>query len=213
MKKILVLGMAVCAVFLLAGYLAAEPAVESTGTDVITTSSDKASANVEKEAPVAKAGNTEEFEIKKDANQITSTVTGNIDLDKEKLPPFKSESVPVKSFKADAKIVEISDQKIDKIMLSSGDLARINIGAKKNVREGSFFSIYKSGKPISERGNLDESGLSIVKEEKMAKSEVPMVTKVADARVIKVESNYSIIRILRCVEPVMSGDYAKLNRD
>ncbi|MBI5555765.1 MAG: hypothetical protein HY920_07955 [Elusimicrobia bacterium] len=213
MKKILVLGMAVWAVFLLAGYLAAETAVESTNTKVLTTDPDKALENVEKEAPVAKAGDTEEFEVKKDNTKITSTVSGNIDLDKEKLPRFKSETIPQKGFKAEARITAMADSKSDKMMLSSGDLVRINIGAKKNVREGSFFSIYKTGKSIAERGKLDESGIGIAKEEKMAKSEVPVVTKVADAKVIKVESNYSIIRILRCLEPVMSGDYAKLNRD
>ncbi len=213
MKKILVLGTFFCAVFLLAEYLAAEPATESTGTEAITTSMDKASGNEEKEAPTTKAGDTETFEIKKDSTQITSTVTGNLDLDKEKLPEFKTETIPQKGFKPDARIMEMSDQKIDKMMLSSGDLVRINIGAKKNVREGSFLSIYRIGKSISERGKLDDSGISIAKEEKIAKSEVSVVTKVADAKVIKVESNYSIIKILRCVEPVMSGDYAKLNRD
>lgn len=213
MKKIFVLGMVICAVSLLAGYLAAEPVAESTGAEVIATRPAKVSENVEKETPAAKADDAEEFEIKKDTKLITSTVTGNLDLDKEKLPQFKPETIPQKGFKADAKITEMADSKSNKMMLSARDLVRIDIGAKKKVRVGSFFSIYKTGRPLSERGKLDESGISIAKEEKLTKSEVPMVTKVADAKVIKVENNYSIIRIMRCLEPVLIGDYVKLNRD
>ncbi len=213
MKKILVLSMVICAVFLLAGYLAAEPAAESTGTEVITISPDKASEVVEKEAPAAKAGNTEEFEIKKDTHQITSTVTGNIDLDKEKLPQFKSEAVPVKGFKADARIVEMSDSKFEKTMISNNDLVRINIGSKKNVAEGDIVIIFKKGKLVTDRLNIDKIEPSISKEEQQMKKEVPVMTSIGDARIIKVEGKTtSVIKILRCAESVSIGDYIKLHQ-
>ena len=214
MKKIFVLSMVVCAVFLCAGYLAAaEPATESTSTEAITTSPDKASENVEKAAPAAPANETETFEIKKDTTKITSTVSGNIDLDKEKLPQFISESVPVKTFKADARILEMSDPKYEKTMISNNDLVRINIGSRKNVAEGDMVVIYKKGKLVTERLNIENIEPSITKEEQQMKKEGPVMTSIGDARIVKVEgTSTSVIQILRCIESVSMGDYIKLRQ-
>jgi hypothetical protein len=187
MKKIFVLGLAVCAVFLLAGYLVAESATD-------------------------KANDSEKFEIKTDTIKITSTVSGNLDMDKEKLPPFKAESITQKKFKADAIIKELADPKFEKTMISNNDLVRINIGSKKGVAEGDMVLIFKKGKLVTERINIEKIEPTISKEEQAGRKEVPVVTSIGDARVVKVEPSSCVIQILRCIESVSIGDYIKLNK-
>ncbi|MDD5491271.1 MAG: hypothetical protein PHV60_01145 [bacterium] len=187
MKKIFIFGMIVCAIFLLSGYLAAETETEGNGDG-------------------------EHFEIKKDAIKITSTVSGNIDLDKEKLPPFQVESVPQKKFKYDAVITEVADPKFDKTMISNNDLVRINAGSKKNIAEGDMVKIFKKGKLVTERINIDKIAPSISQDEKQERKDVPVVTTIGDARVVKVEAKSSVIQILRCIESITIGDYIKLNK-
>ncbi len=183
MKKIFILGMVVGVIFLVAGYLA------------------------------AKDSDTEKFEVNKDTTQITSTVSGSLDLDKEKFPPFIAEAVPEKKFKADARIVEMSDPKFEKTMISNNDLVRINIGSRKNINEGDIVVIFKKGKLVTSRLNIDKIEPTISKDEQQTRKEVPVMTSIGDARVIKIEGkNTSVIKILRAIESVSIGDYIKLNR-
>jgi hypothetical protein len=98
-------------------------------------------------------------------------------------------------------------------MISNNDLVRINIGSKQNVVEGDIVIIFKKGSLVTERLNIDKIEQSISKEEQQMKKEVPVMTSIGDARIIKVEGkNTSVIRILRCVESLSIGDYIKLNR-
>ncbi|MDD5132218.1 MAG: hypothetical protein PHH44_06105 [bacterium] len=187
MKKVMVLGMVICSIFLLFGYLVAE------------TGSDEPNA-------------AENFEIKKDTIKITSTVSGNLDLDKEKLPPFQAESIPQRKFKYDAVITEVADPKFEKSMISNNDLVKINVGSKKNIAEGDMVRIFKKGKLVTDRININKIEPSISQEEQQVRKEVPVVTSIGDARVVKVEAKSSVIQILRCIESVTIGDYIKLNK-
>ena len=187
MKKVFVLSLVLCSIFLLCGYLVAETGTEDSGP-------------------------AENFEIKTDAIKITSTVSGNLDLDKEKLPPFKAESIPQRKFKYDAVIIDVADPKFEKSMISNNDLVKINAGSKKNIAEGDMVRIFKKGKLVTDRINIDKIEPSITKEEQQIRKEVPVVTSIGDARVVKVEAKSSVIQILRCIESVTIGDYIKLNK-
>lgn len=180
MKKVFILGIAACAVFLLASYLIAE--------------------------------DSEQFTIKKEADKIESTVTGSLDLGKEKFPPFVAESIPVRKFKQDAVITGVADPKFEKTMISNNDLVRINIGSKKKVAVGDIFVIFKKGALVTERINIDKIAPSISKEEQQGSKKGPVVTSIGDARVVKVEARSSVVQILRCIESVTIGDFVKKNK-
>jgi hypothetical protein len=183
MKKVFVFSLIICAMFLLAGFLIAEAENPNDG---------------------------EEFTIKKETDKITSTVSGNIDLDKEKLPPFQAESISLRKFKQDAVITGLADPKFEKSMISNNDLVRINIGSKKKIAIGDTVMIFKKGKLVTERIKIDKIEPSISGEEQQGKKEVPVVTSIGDARVVKVEARSSVVKILRCIESVTIGDYIKV---
>ncbi len=181
MKKIFVLGLVVCAMFSLAGYLQA-------------------------------AGNAEHFNVEEKKVNITTTITGDLNLDKEKLPPFEVEIIPLRKFKHDAIIKGMADSKLDKNMISDNDHVIINGGSKKGFAEGDIVLIFKKGRPATERLNIDKVGPSMAEEEKVSQKEAKVATSIGDARVIKVESNSSVIQIRRCVETVEPGNFVKIKK-
>ena len=154
----------------------------------------------------------EQFTIKKEVDKIETTVIGNIDMDKEKLPPFVSESIQMRKFKHDALIIDVADPKFAKTMISNNDLVRINIGSKKRIAVGDMVLIYKKGALVTERINIDKIAPSISNEEKQVRKTGPVVTSIGDARVIKVEARSSVVQILRCIESVSIGDFIKINK-
>ncbi len=184
MKKIFVLGMAVWAMLLLAGYLQAA-------------------------AETGAAGDTEHFEVQENAVNITSTVTGNLDLEKEKLAPFKIEQISLKKFKHDAIIRGLADKKTEKTMFSTNDNVLINAGSRKGFAEGDMVLIFKKGNLVTDRISIDKIQDSMYTDETQVRKEGPKATSIGEARVIKVEPNSSIIQILRCIESIETGNFVK----
>ncbi|MDD5260043.1 MAG: hypothetical protein PHD29_08750 [bacterium] len=185
MKKILVLGIAVCAMILLAGYLQAEEAA---------------------------AGDTEKFSVQENAVSITSTVTGNIDLDKEKLPPFKIEQISLRKFKHDAIVRGLADNKTEKTMYSTNDHVIISAGSRKGIAEGDMVLIFKKGNLVTDRISIDKIQNSMYTDETQERKEGPKATSIGEARVTKVESNSSVIQILRCIESIEPGNFVKIKK-
>lgn len=124
---------------------------------------------------------------------------------------MQPESIPVKKFKPHGRIIEYNpDDLNDKSIFSVGDIVKINIGSKKNMKEGMTVAIFKTGRLLTERNSLEQINSSIRRNEKSEKKQQLMANKIGGAKIIAVKKKYSLIQIVVAVEPVTVGDFILL---
>jgi hypothetical protein len=170
------------------------------------------SKEVEKEV-AAESTQPEKFNVNSATNQISTNVMGSLTLQTDKAPPFETESIPRSKFRAQAKIVGYNPADQDaKTMFGAGDIVVLDVGTNKGLEEGMTVAIYKVGKLMSERGNLDEANRTMEQQDMADKKAMNSVNKIAQAKVITVKKNTCYVEILRSLEPAAIGDPVKFSK-
>lgn len=132
---------------------------------------------------------------------------------KERLA-MQPESIPAKKFKSHGRIIEYNpDDLNDKSIFTIGDIVKVNIGSKKNVKEGTMVSIFKTGKLLTERSSLEQINYSIRRNEESEKKQQLMVNKIGEGKITTVKKNYSLMQISVAIEPVTVGDFILLKEE